>query len=259
MKLFEATPVSAQFDEPGRALPFLRPAPRPVRRASGGARRDAVKRGLDVVAAALLLVMTTPAIVLAMAVVRLSSRGPAIYSQRRVGRYGREFTIFKLRTMQHNCERLSGPKWCVPGDTRITPVGRVLRKLHIDELPQLWNVLRGDMSLIGPRPERPEFVTRLAAVIPGYNHRHVVLPGITGLAQIQLSADTDFLNVACKLRFDLHYVRHGSLWLDVRILAGTVLKVLGVSVEAMRGWMGMDHLLHPAPIVLPEPPRAAAA
>src|SRR5262249_37408985 len=151
-----------------------------------------------------LLVLTAPILLIAMALVRLTSAGPAIYSQKRVGRGGREFTIFKLRSMRHDCERLSGPKWCVPGDPRITVLGRILRTSRIDGLPQLWNVLVGDMSLIGPRPERPEFVTRLAAVIPGYMARHAVLSGITGLAQVQLSADTDFGNVARKLRFDMH-------------------------------------------------------
>src|SRR6185436_10775300 len=107
-------------------------------------------------------VVAVPVALAAMLVVRLTSRGPAIYTQNRVGYGGRMFTIYKIRTMIHNCESLTGPRWCVPGDPRVTPVGSVLRKLHIDELPQFLNVLRGDMSLVGPRPERPEFVRKLA-------------------------------------------------------------------------------------------------
>src|SRR5439155_5812034 len=118
------------------------------------------------------LVLSAPLVGLAMALVKLTSRGPMTYTQFRVGYGGRVFTIFKIRTMIHNCESLTGPRWCVPGDPRVTPVGGVLRKLHIDELPQLVNVLRGEMSLVGPRPERPEFVTKLLRDIPDYPARH---------------------------------------------------------------------------------------
>src|SRR5204863_5451765 len=123
---------------------------------------------------AALAVVTAPVALAAWALVRLTSRGPGWYTQTRVGFGGRAFTIYKLRTMIDNCESLTGPRWCVPGDERVTPVGRVLRKLHIDELPQLVNVLKGEMSLVGPRPERPEFVEKLIREIPHYPARHAV-------------------------------------------------------------------------------------
>src|SRR5439155_13498015 len=164
-----------------------------------------VKRGLDCVLAAALLVVTAPVVLAAMALVKLTSRGPMTYTQTRVGFGGRPFAIYKIRTMIHNCESLTGPRWSVPGDPRITPVGGVLRRLHIDELPQLLNVLKGEMSLVGPRPERPEFVTKLAREIPHYHARHAVIPGITGLAQLHLPPDTEVCHVERKLTYDLYY------------------------------------------------------
>ena len=139
--------------------------------------------------------MAAPFIFVAALLVKLTSRGPAFYSQVRLGLDGRPFYIRKLRTMYHNCERLSGPCWSTANDCRITPVGRFLRRSHIDELPQLWNVLCGEMSLVGPRPERPELIPTLARSIPGYRHRLEVRPGVTGLAQIQLPPDTDLDSV----------------------------------------------------------------
>jgi len=186
------------------------------------------KPTMDLALAAVLFVALMPVILLAIALVRITSRGPAIYSQRRVGWHGREFVIYKIRTMRHDCERLTGPRWSRPNDPRITLVGHFLRRSHIDELPQLWNVLRGEMSLVGPRPERPEFVAQLMRVIPEYGDRLRVRPGVTGLAQVQLPADTDVSSVRLKLASDLCYVRQAGLWLDVRILAGTVLKVAHV-------------------------------
>src|SRR5438477_11431732 len=135
-----------------------------------------IKRGLDCVLAATLLVLSAPVVLAAMVLVKLTSRGPMVYTQTRVGFGGRPFTIYKIRTMIHNCESLTGPRWAVPDDPRVTSVGGVLRKLHIDELPQLINVLRGEMSLVGPRPERPEFVTKLERDIPHYQARHAVFP-----------------------------------------------------------------------------------
>src|SRR5262249_55106805 len=145
-----------------------------------------------------------------------------------LGRFGRPFLIYKLRTMTHNCEQESGVRWAVPGDPRVTRLGRFLRKTHLDELPQLWNVLRGDMSLVGPRPERPEFVPGLERAIPGYRPRLLVKPGVTGLAQVQLPADTDIPSVRRKLAYDLYYIRSGGLWLDLRLLASTALRLAGV-------------------------------
>ena len=117
--------------------------------------------------------------------------------------------------MYHDCEKQTGPRWSPPNDPRITPFGRVLRKLHLDELPQLWNVLKGDMSLIGPRPERPEIVARLRESVPGYDRRHAVKPGITGYAQIHLPPDTCLRSVKNKLVYDLFYIRHRSPWMEL--------------------------------------------
>jgi lipopolysaccharide/colanic/teichoic acid biosynthesis glycosyltransferase len=196
--------------------------------------RQGVKRALDVVAALVLLPPALPLIVVAMVLVRLTSRGPALYTQTRVGRAGRPFTIYKIRTMIHECEIHTGVRWSTPGDKRVTALGRLLRLTHLDELPQLWNVLRGDMSLVGPRPERPEFVPRLEQAIPHYRARLLVRPGVTGLAQVQLPPDTDLESVRLKLAYDIHYVERGGLLLDVRLLAATVFKVLGVSFRVLR-------------------------
>ena len=194
----------------------------------------ACKGALDFVLAALVLVLSAPAVLVAVVLVRLTSRGPVFYSQTRLGLGGRPYTIWKIRTMHHNCESRSGPQWSKPGDPRITPFGRILRKTHLDELPQLWNVFRGEMSLVGPRPERPEFVPQLERVIPHYRRRLEVRPGMTGLAQIQLPADTDLASVRIKLAYDLYYVEHAAFWLDLRILVGTIFYVLGVPRELRR-------------------------
>jgi lipopolysaccharide/colanic/teichoic acid biosynthesis glycosyltransferase len=188
-----------------------------------------VKRALDYILAPLLLVLLGPILAMAMLLVKLTSPGPALYTQVRVGRSGRTFTIYKIRTMHHLCEAKSGPSWSPPrGDTRVTGVGRWLRRTKIDELPQLWNVLRGEMSLIGPRPERPVFVEQLKQIIPRYRDRLQVLPGLTGLAQIQLPPDTDIASVRRKLACDLYYIHHLSFWLDLRILICTVSYLIGI-------------------------------
>jgi lipopolysaccharide/colanic/teichoic acid biosynthesis glycosyltransferase len=193
-----------------------------------------VKALVDFLAACCLLVPAAPLILLSALLVKLTSRGPAVYSQTRVGRFGRPFKIYKMRTMYHNCEKQSGPRWSTAGDPRITPVGCFLRRTHLDELPQLWNVLRGEMSLVGPRPERPEFVPHLEQAIPHYRQRLLARPGVTGLAQVQLPADTDMESVRRKLTYDLFYVSEASIWLDLRILLGTALKVFGVSFPVLR-------------------------
>ncbi len=168
-------------------------------------------------------------------VVRLTSPGPGIYRQIRVGRHGRTFAMYKIRTMRNNAEQGTGPVWAQRSDPRITPVGRILRKLHLDEFPQLINVLRGEMSLIGPRPERPEFTQRLARDIPTYLERLGVLPGITGLAQINLPPDTDLDSVRRKLVLDLEYIREANPWLDLRMFLCTGVRLLGIHGEsAMR-------------------------
>jgi lipopolysaccharide/colanic/teichoic acid biosynthesis glycosyltransferase len=186
------------------------------------------------VVALLLAVLTAPLVLLASLGIKLTSRGPVLYSQTRVGRNGRPFAIYKLRTMVHDCERLTGPQWATSRDPRVTRFGRFLRRTHLDELPQLWNVLRGDMSLIGPRPERPEFVGHLEKALPHYRDRLLVRPGVTGLAQVQLPPDTDLDSVRRKLAYDLYYVRHGGPWMDLRILFGTAFKMAGVPFWVIR-------------------------
>jgi lipopolysaccharide/colanic/teichoic acid biosynthesis glycosyltransferase len=189
------------------------------------------KTAADFVLAVVLTVIALPVMAACALAVKLTSRGPAFYTQTRVGRGGRPFTIYKLRTMIHNCESLTGPRWCVPGDPRVTRTGWFLRVTHLDELPQLLNVLRGEMSLVGPRPERPEFLPQLERALPAYRQRLVVRPGVTGLAQVKLPADTDLDSVRRKLAHDLYYVERMSLWLDLRLLAGTALYAAGVKPQ----------------------------
>ena len=193
-----------------------------------------VKSASDVILASVLAVVTLPVMLLAMALVKLTSRGPAIYSQTRVGLGGKPFTIYKVRTMHVDCERLSGPVWSSGRDPRVFPVGRVLRVTHLDELPQLWNVLRGEMSLVGPRPERPEFVAELEKAVPGYRRRVFVRPGVTGLAQIHLGPDTDHTSVRRKLMYDLYYMESLGGWLDLRIILCTGFSVVGIPFEWAR-------------------------
>jgi lipopolysaccharide/colanic/teichoic acid biosynthesis glycosyltransferase len=177
------------------------------------------------------LALTPFAIVLvgfAAIAVKLTSRGPVFYTQTRVGLNGRLFRIIKIRTMRHNCELKTGIQWAKKNDTRVTLVGKFLRLTHIDELPQLWNVLCGEMSLVGPRPERPEVIhaKQLERLVPGYGHRLDVKPGVTGLAQVQLPADTDITSVKRKVAYDLYYVQHQGLLLDLRLLVATAFKPL---------------------------------
>jgi lipopolysaccharide/colanic/teichoic acid biosynthesis glycosyltransferase len=207
------------------------PGSPPAGRCGLGGREDwytAAKAVADYLAAGLLLVLACPVMLVAGLLTRATSRGPAIYRQTRLSRSGREFTIYKIRSMRADCEQATGPKWATPDDPRLTPIGGFLRRTHIDELPQLFNILRGEMSLIGPRPERPEFVSKLEKAIPFYRDRERILPGVTGLAQVQLPPDTDLSAVHRKLACDLYYLRNQSLWLDLRILMGTATKVMGV-------------------------------
>ena len=192
------------------------------------------KYAIDFCLAALLLILTAPVLIISALLVRLTSRGPMVYSQVRLGRDGRPYRIYKLRSMYHLCEVQSGVQWSQIGDPRITPLGRFLRRTHLDELPQLWNILRGEMSLVGPRPERPEFIPALARSVSLYTMRMAVRPGVTGLAQVQLAADTDLESVRKKVAHDLYYVQQASLWMDTRILVATVFKVFGASFEFLR-------------------------
>jgi lipopolysaccharide/colanic/teichoic acid biosynthesis glycosyltransferase len=193
----------------------------------------AAKVALEFAFAVLLLLAASPLILLAALLVKLTSRGPVFYSQIRLGLNGKPFRIYKLRTMAHNCERESGARWATANDPRITPAGKFLRATHLDELPQLWNVLKGEMSLVGPRPERPEFVPNLEEAIPYYRDRLAVRPGVTGLAQVQLPADTDISSVRRKLAYDLYYIRQMGFWLDLRLIVSTALHVFGVPYSAL--------------------------
>jgi lipopolysaccharide/colanic/teichoic acid biosynthesis glycosyltransferase len=188
---------------------------------------DAGKGVVEFAVCLVLLLLAAPVVAVAALLVKLTSRGPAFYTQTRLGVDDREYTIYKLRSMYHNCERQSGARWSTTGDPRVTPVGRWLRRTHIDELPQLWNVLRGEMSLMGPRPERPEFIPHLQEALPLYHLRRTVRPGVTGLAQVQLPPDTDLESVRRKLAYDLYYVQHRNLWLDLRLLMATAIYTLG--------------------------------
>ena len=184
---------------------------------------------LDYTLAPFIAIIGLPFVLLAMLAVRLTSNGPAIYTQTRVGRVGRIFTIYKIRTMYHNCEKETGPQWSIGrNDLRITPLGRILRTLHLDEMPQLLNVIRGEMSLIGPRPERPEIVDDLRLSVYGYDVRHSVKPGLTGFAQVHLPPDANILTVRNKLIYDRFYLSRMSFLFDLRMLICTGLKVVGL-------------------------------
>lgn len=177
------------------------------------------KRVFDICVSSVCLVVTLPVLILAAIAVKLSSPGPAFYRQVRVGQNGRTFSLIKLRTMIPDAEKDTGPVLATSDDPRITRVGRILRATRLDELPQFINVLRGDMSFVGPRPERPEFVREFCNTIPEYKYRLKVKPGITGLAQVLGRYDTD---AADKLRYDLYYIRNYSLLLDLQILMQTL-------------------------------------
>jgi sugar transferase (PEP-CTERM system associated) len=167
-----------------------------------------------------------PVMLLAALAVKLSSRGPVLFRQARVGRNGKVFTLFKFRSMYANAEARTGAVWASKDDPRVTAAGRWLRRMRIDELPQLWNVLHGDMSIVGPRPERPEFVNVLAEKIPYYRQRHCVKPGITGWAQINHKYGDSIEDSITKLEYDLYYIKHISPTLDIYILLQTLKTVL---------------------------------
>jgi exopolysaccharide biosynthesis polyprenyl glycosylphosphotransferase len=178
-----------------------------------------IKEIVDIGLAVMLLILSFPLLGIAAFLIKFTSPGPMLYRQRRVGRDGKEFVMYKLRTMVDRAEAETGPVLAGPTDERITRVGRVLRAARIDEIPQLFNVLNGTMSLVGPRPERPEFVGEFLRTIPGYAERLQVKPGLTGLAQVNGEYHT---SPEYKLKYDLAYIYNYSLWLDIRILAETV-------------------------------------
>jgi lipopolysaccharide/colanic/teichoic acid biosynthesis glycosyltransferase len=206
---------------------------------------------------AVLLVIAAPLILVLVAIVRLSSPGPGLYRQTRTGKHGKEFRMFKIRTMYQDAESVSGPTWCKPGDSRITPLGRVLRLLHLDELPQLLNIVRGEMDLIGPRPERPAFVEVLACEIPNYRDRLQVLPGVTGLAQINLPPDETVDCVRKKLVLDRDYIRTASASLDLRILICTSLRMLGIRHGRAVRWFRLERQVSVPPEANGKPAKPA--
>jgi exopolysaccharide biosynthesis polyprenyl glycosylphosphotransferase len=201
----------------GTPLIALRPRELPL---AGRFLKRAMDLGLSLLG---LLLLSLPLAAIAAAV-KLTSPGPVLYRQRRVGRDGREFTILKFRSMRSDAEEVTGPVWAEADDPRCTRLGAFLRRSFLDELPQLWNVLRGDMSLVGPRPERPEFVRQFKKEIQRYAHKHWVRPGITGWAQVNgWRGDTD---LAERIRHDIWYIENWSVWLDLRVLAATAFRLL---------------------------------
>jgi lipopolysaccharide/colanic/teichoic acid biosynthesis glycosyltransferase len=180
----------------------------------------------DLLAAGILLIFGTPVCLLVTIAIKLEDGGPALFQQVRIGRRGVPFTLYKLRSMRPDAEAESGPQWALVDDERVTRVGWWIRALRIDEIPQAWNVLRGQMSFIGPRPERPEFVSLLSHEIPGYEHRLHIRPGITGWAQVNQPYAGTVEDARVKLEYDLYYLERYSVWLDLRILARTIKIIL---------------------------------
>ena len=187
----------------------------------------ASKRTIDVVLAAIGLVLASPVMLLVSLAIKLTAPGPVLYHQTRVGQHGRDFPVHKFRSMRVDAEAATGAVWAKAGaDPRVTKIGRILRRSRLDELPQLWNVLVGDMSFVGPRPERPEFVKDLTVKIPFYGQRHVVKPGVTGWAQVRYTYGASVEDSLEKLQYDLFYIKNMSLPLDAYIVIETIKTVL---------------------------------
>ena len=185
-----------------------------------------LKRLTDIIGAITGLLLCLPLWGVSAILIVLDSPGPVFYRQVRLGKNRKPFTLWKLRTMIDHAERASGPVWSNAGDARITGTGKWLRRFHIDETPQFWNVLRGDMSLIGPRPERPEIIARIEKACPDYHNRHRVLPGITGLAQVNSGYDSCIADVRRKIKYDILYCRKCCALLDLMILWRTYLVIV---------------------------------
>jgi len=191
-----------------------------------GTLRTAVKRLFDIVCATLLIVVSAPVMLITALLIKLESRGPVLYRQERVGLSGKSFLVTKFRSMRTDAEKDGKPRWASTNDDRITRIGHIIRRLRIDELPQLFNVLKGEMSLVGPRPERPFFVEQLTQEIPFYAVRHSVKPGVTGWAQVRYPYGATVQDSQEKLQFDLYYVKNHTLFLDLVVLLETVGVVL---------------------------------
>jgi lipopolysaccharide/colanic/teichoic acid biosynthesis glycosyltransferase len=244
---------NARGVERPRSVDGMRGADRggpPVEQVFPRERNEVASRALNFMVAAAALVVSTPLFVLVGALIKATSRGPIFYAQTRVGmdrRWretlalherrqedlgGRVFTIYKFRTMRVDAEKKSGAVWAQQNDPRVTTLGKYLRMFRVDEVPQFWNVLRGEMNVVGPRPERPSIVARLRDDIPEYQFRHRVKPGLTGLAQINQKYDACLDDVRGKVNWDLQYLRTQGFWRDVRIMVQTVPSVL----LRFRGW-----------------------
>ena len=187
---------------------------------------ERLKRAMDILMAMAGLVVCSPLLLISGILIKATSKGPIIYKQKRVGRLGQTFEIYKLRTMRVDAEKETGAVWAKRDDPRLTSAGKILRNLHVDEIPQLLNVLKGQMSIVGPRPERPEIVTDLKKIILDYEKRLCVKPGITGLAQVWHKYDETIEDVKKKIKYDLLYIRKMCLWVDLRIMARTFTVVL---------------------------------
>ncbi len=185
-----------------------------------------IKRFFDIIISLFILLLFSPVWIILAVAIKIDTPGPVFYNQNRVGRNGKIFTMHKFRSMIKNAESKSGPKWAEPEDPRLTRMGRIIRKPRLDEVPQFINVLKGEMSLIGPRPERPHFVDKLKHKIPFYTRRLKVQPGITGWAQIKGEYDTSIENVKTKLQYDLFYLENMSLRMDLKILLNTIYVML---------------------------------
>jgi exopolysaccharide biosynthesis polyprenyl glycosylphosphotransferase len=191
------------------------------------------KRIFDLFFGTLIALFFLPLIAIAAVAIKLSDSGPVLYRQRRLGEYGREFEMVKLRTMGVDAEA-DGPRWAAADDDRVTRVGRLLRRTHLDEVPQVWNVLRGDMTLVGPRPERPEMVAELEAKFPHYTRRHLVKPGIAGWAALRCGYAGSDIGTAWKLCHDLFYIKRRSVFVDTLILAETAVETFRDAHRALR-------------------------
>ncbi len=216
------SPYEVSIGRPGHLrlhdIPLIEVVTDPLAGAASG-----VKRVFDLILGVPLFVLALPVMLVVAALVRVSSTGPVLYTQERVGKDGRNFTMVKFRTMRADAERGTGPVLAAENDPRVTFLGRFLRATRLDELPQLWNLLRGDMSFVGPRPERPEFVERFVRDIQGYGERFRVRPGMTGYAQVNGEYHT---SPTTKLKYDLAYIHNHSLWLDLKIMSETVKVIL---------------------------------
>jgi exopolysaccharide biosynthesis polyprenyl glycosylphosphotransferase len=207
-------------------LVLLRPSDLAIGEGLISPARAAAKRVFDLLASGVLLLLAAPVLAILAVLIRLDSEGPVFYSQERVGRGGKVYRVHKLRTMRKDAETVSGPVWASQEDPRVTRLGALLRKTRLDEIPQAWAVFRGDMSFVGPRPERPFFVQQLKAQIPFFGLREAVKPGITGWAQIRYPYGATVDDARAKLEYDLYYVQHQSLFLDLAICFHTVKTVL---------------------------------